>query len=67
MAEKAEDQKKMDVPTLKIAAAAMSEHKTVATDISKRLGITTATLYKYVNGDGSLKELGSKLLSSTQS
>lgn len=59
--------KKMDVPTLKIAAAAMSEHKTVASDVSKRLGITTATLYKYVNGDGSLKELGSKLLSSTQS
>jgi DNA invertase Pin-like site-specific DNA recombinase len=53
---------KMDVPTLKIAMSAMSDYKTVASDIAKRLGITTATLYKYVNGDGSLKELGTKLL-----
>jgi len=52
----------MDVPTLKLAIAAMSDHKTVASDISKRLGITTTTLYKYVNGDGTLKELGTKLL-----
>lgn len=55
---------KMDLPTLKIAIAAMSDHKTIAADIAKRLGITTATLYKYVNGDGSLKEMGSKLLHS---
>ena len=54
--------KKMDIPTLKLAMAAMSDTKTVAADISKRLGITTATLYKYVNGDGSLKEHGSNLL-----
>ena len=54
--------KKMDVPTLKLAIAAMSDHKTVASDISKRLGITTTTLYKYINGDGTLKELGTKLL-----
>jgi len=54
--------KKMDLPTLKLAMMAMSDPKTVATNISKRLGITTATLYKYVNGDGTLKELGTKLL-----
>ena len=53
---------KVDLPTLKIAMAAMSDHKTVASDVAKRLGITTATLYKYVNGDGSPKELGAKLL-----
>ncbi len=54
--------KKMDLPTLKLAVAAMSDSKTVAAGISKRLGITTATLYKYINGDGSLKEEGMKIL-----
>lgn len=54
--------KKMDLPTLKLAIAAMSDSKTVAAGISKRLGITTATLYKYINGDGSLKEEGTKIL-----
>lgn len=55
---------KMDLPTLKIAMAAMSDHKTVAAGIAKRLRITTATLYKYVNGDGTLKEQGTKLFHS---
>jgi len=54
--------KKMDLPTLKLAMNAMSDPKTVAADISKRLGITTATLYTYINGDGSLKEPGTKLM-----
>lgn len=54
--------KKMDIPTLKLAMSAMSDPKIVATDISKRLGITTATLYTYINGDGSLKEPGTKLI-----
>jgi AcrR family transcriptional regulator len=34
----------------------------VAADVAKRLGITTSTLYAYVNGDGSLKEAGQALL-----
>lgn len=54
--------KKMDLPTLKMAMNAMSDSKTVASGVAKRLGITTATLYAYVNGDGSLKEKGTKLL-----
>lgn len=54
--------KKMDLPTLKLAMNAMKDPKTVAADISKRLGMTTATLYTYINGDGSLKEPGTKLL-----
>jgi len=33
-----------------------------ATNIAKRLGISTATLYDYVNGDGSPKEKAVKLL-----
>jgi len=53
---------KMDIPTLKLVMAAMSDHKAIATDLAKRLSITTSTLYKYVNGDGSLKEPGTKLL-----
>lgn len=54
--------KKMDIPTLKMAMNAMSDSKTVASGVAKRLGITTATLYAYVNGDGTLKEKGTKLL-----
>ena len=54
--------RKMDKHTLKMAMAAMSDPKSVAADVAKRLGITTTTLYMYVNGDGTLKEAGSKLL-----
>lgn len=54
--------RKMDKETLGMAAAALSNPKSVACDVAKRLGITTATLYTYVNGDGSLKEPGHKLL-----
>jgi biotin operon repressor len=31
-------------------------------DIAKKLGITTTTLYDYINGDGSLKEKGYKIM-----
>lgn len=55
--------RKMDVATLKMAMAAMSDKNSVAQDIAKRLGITTTTLYMYVNGDGTVKEPGQKLLS----
>ncbi|WP_375319122.1 recombinase family protein [Candidatus Tisiphia endosymbiont of Oplodontha viridula] len=53
--------RKMDVTTLKIAMSAMQDSKSVAMEVAKRLGITTTTLYAYVNSDGSLKELGTKL------
>lgn len=55
-------QRKVDVATLKMAAAAMSDPKSIATEVAKRLNITTATLYTYVNSDGSLKKSGEKLL-----
>jgi hypothetical protein len=29
--------------------------------VAQKLGITTATLYTYVNGDGSVKEAGQRL------
>lgn len=54
--------RKMDVATLRIAMSAMANTKSVAMEVAKRLNITTTTLYSYVNSDGSLKELGSKLL-----
>lgn len=54
--------RKMDVHTLKMAMAALSDPKTVVQDVAKRLGITTTTLYMYVNGDGTPKEPGQKLL-----
>jgi DNA invertase Pin-like site-specific DNA recombinase len=57
--------KKMDKHTLKMAMAAMSDVKAVASEIAERLGITTTTLYTYVNGDGSLKEAGSKIINET--
>jgi DNA invertase Pin-like site-specific DNA recombinase len=53
---------KMDKATLNMAAAAMSDRNAIASDVANRLGMTTTTLYKYVNGDGSLKELGEKLI-----
>ena len=52
----------MDLPTLKMAMAAMSDRSSVARDVAKRLNISTATLYEYVNGDGSPKEPATKLL-----
>ena len=54
--------RKMDFSTIKMAMAAMADQKTPAYEIAKRLGITTTSLYSYVNGDGSLKESGQKIL-----
>ncbi|WP_039458755.1 recombinase family protein [Candidatus Jidaibacter acanthamoebae] len=58
--------RKMDVATLQMAVAAMSNRKSVAEEVAKKLGIKKATLYYYVNGDGSLKEPGMKLLDAFQ-
>lgn len=56
--------RKMTKTTLKMAMTAMADHTSVAADVAKRLGITTTTLYAYVNGDGSLKESGQILINS---
>ncbi|AIK96313.1 recombinase family protein [Candidatus Odyssella acanthamoebae] len=55
--------RKMDIHLLKMAMAAMQDQEAVAQDVAKRLGITTPTLYMYVNGDGTPKEAGQRLLS----
>lgn len=54
--------RKMDVTTLRMAMNAMEDSKSVAMEVARRLGITTTTLYAYINGDGSPKEAGTKLL-----
>lgn len=54
--------RKMTKATLKMAMAALSDRTSVAAEVAKRLGITTTTLYMYVNGDGTPKETGMKLL-----
>ncbi len=54
--------RKITKKKLRMAMAAMSEPSSNATEVAKSLGITRTSLYDYVNGDGSLKELGQKLL-----
>ncbi len=53
--------RKMDRSTLKMAMTALTDTNLNATDVAKRLGITT-TLYMYVNGDGSVKAAGQAIL-----
>lgn len=53
---------KVDKALLTMATALMSNRESVASDVAKRLGITTSTLYSYINGDGSLKALGQKIM-----
>ena len=59
--------RKMDVAMLRMAMRAMAERDTKAQDLARRLGITTTTLYMYVNGDGTVKALGQKLLDASVS
>jgi DNA invertase Pin-like site-specific DNA recombinase len=54
--------RKMDATTLRMTMQAMSDPNTCAKDVAAKLGITTATLYTYVNGDGTLKPPGLRLL-----
>lgn len=54
--------RKMDKTTLNIAVSALKQNDCTVQDVAKRLKITTTTLYMYLNGDGSLKEEGVKLL-----
>lgn len=54
--------RKMDAARLHLAMHAMADRNTLVHDLTKRLGITTTTLYMYVNGDGTVKAPGQKLL-----
>jgi DNA invertase Pin-like site-specific DNA recombinase len=54
--------RKMDLTTLHMAMTAMNDPEACAQTVAQKLGMTTATLYTYVNGDGSVKEAGQRLL-----
>jgi len=41
--------------------SAMADSTSNASEVARRLGMTTTTLYDYVNGDGSLKQAGHAL------
>ena len=47
--------RKITVTTLKMAMTALADPGSEAKEVANRLGITTTTLYTYVNGDGSPK------------
>ncbi|WNZ54034.1 recombinase family protein (plasmid) [Microbulbifer sp. MKSA007] len=53
--------RKMDVQMLRMAMRAMANRDTKPADLARRLGITTTTLYMYLNGDGSVKAPGQAL------
>jgi DNA invertase Pin-like site-specific DNA recombinase len=55
--------RKMTATTLKMAMTAMADPGSSPKEIARRLGMTTTTLYTYVNGDGSLKAAGQRTLS----
>ena len=54
--------RKMDRAAVMMAMAAMADPKANAIEVARRLDITTPTLYAYVNGDGTLKQAGQKIL-----
>ncbi|WP_176556286.1 recombinase family protein [Rubellimicrobium rubrum] len=54
--------RKMDRATLKAAQALLANTDETAQAIAKRFGIGTGTLYTYLNGDGTLKEAGAKVM-----
>jgi len=53
---------KMTKEVIKMAMAALSDRQASPSEVAKRLGITTTTLYAYLNGDGSVKAPGQRLL-----
>jgi hypothetical protein len=54
--------RKMTATTLKMAMTALADPRSEAKEVAHRLGITTTTLYTYVNGDGSPKAAGQHIL-----
>jgi DNA invertase Pin-like site-specific DNA recombinase len=48
---------------IRLAEAAMGKKETIVSDLSKELGISRATLYRYIAPDGSLRSPATKILS----
>ena len=59
-------QRKMTASMLKQAMTALTESDMSMTAIAADIGVTRATLYNYLNGDGSLKAIGQELLSQAE-
>lgn len=53
---------KMTAAKLKFAMAAMEKLKTNIEELCRELGVSRSTLYRYVERDGSLTEVGKKML-----
>ena len=49
---------------VRLAQAAMGQRETHVADLCRELGVSKATLYRYVAPDGSLRERGRQALSS---
>ncbi|MBE7380470.1 MAG: recombinase family protein [Leptolyngbya sp. SIO1E4] len=58
--------RKMTVAMLRQAMTAMAESKLSMAAIANEIGVTRATLYNYLNGDGSPKPAGKKLLAEAE-
>jgi len=54
--------RKMNRATLLMAMSAMADPMANASEVAQRLGITTTTLYAYVNGDGTPKQAAQAVL-----
>jgi DNA invertase Pin-like site-specific DNA recombinase len=54
--------RKMDRDTLIIAVKSLEDKSVTVQSVAKKMNMTTTTLYVYLNGDGSLKEPGYRLL-----
>jgi DNA invertase Pin-like site-specific DNA recombinase len=57
--------RKVTKAKLRIAMAAMADRESNASEVARLIGINRTVLYRYVNGDGSLKPLGQALLMGT--
>jgi DNA invertase Pin-like site-specific DNA recombinase len=57
--------RKMTQAVVKVAMAALADPQAKPSEVARRLGITTTTLYAYINGDGTVKAAGQRLLETT--
>ena len=54
--------RKMTAAKIRMAMAAMADRAARPGEIARGLGVTTTTLYDYVNGDGSPKAAAQRIL-----
>jgi len=57
--------RKMTISKIRMAMAAMADPSAKAYLVAKELGITTTTLYDYINGDGSPKQVAQVIINTT--